>query len=120
MARRKDLQKFLLHCCDRHRALTKMYTVIIMRPQWWSSEILLIAMVLKFFSLPVNFFIAADFFHCSGMCVLGHNSDTAKCYSVPHEESRKMFLFIVHFTSFLQNQLSYGHVLCTTMIPYLP
>jgi len=41
-------------------------------------------------------------------------------YSVPHEESRKMFLFIVHFASFLQNQLSYGHVLCTTMIPYLP
>ena len=43
-----------------------------------------------------------------------------KWYSVPHEESRKMFLFIVHFASFLQNQLSYGHVLCTTMIPYLP
>ena len=41
-------------------------------------------------------------------------------YSVPHEESRKMFLFIVHFASFLQNQLSYGHVVCTTMIPYLP
>ena len=41
-------------------------------------------------------------------------------YSVPHEESRKMFLFIVHFASFLQNQLSYEHVLCTTMIPYLP
>ena len=27
----------------------------------------------------------------------------AKMYSVPHEESRKMFLFIVHFASFLQN-----------------
>ena len=39
-------------------------------------------------------------------------------YSVPHEESRK--LFFVHFASFLQNQMSYGHVLCTTMIPYLP
>ena len=39
-------------------------------------------------------------------------------YSVPHEESRKMFF--VHFASFLQNQMSYGHVLCTTMIPYLP
>ena len=39
-------------------------------------------------------------------------------YSVPHEESRK--LFFVHFASFLQNQMSYGHVLCTIMIPYLP
>ena len=39
-------------------------------------------------------------------------------YSVPHEESRKMFF--VHFASFLQNQMSYGHVLCTIMIPYLP
>jgi len=42
----------------------------------------------------------------------------AKTYSVPHEESRKMFF--VHFASFLQNQMSYGHVLCTTMILYLP
>ena len=39
--------------------------------------------------------------------------------SVPHEESRKMFFF-VHFASFLQNQLSYGHVLCTIIILYLP
>ena len=40
------------------------------------------------------------------------------CYSVPHEESRKMFF--VHFASFLQNQMSYGHVLCTIMIPIVP
>ena len=47
----------------------------------------------------------SDFSETWYTCTVFHTKRVEKC-----------FLFIVHFASFLQNQLSYGHVLCTMVL----